>query len=670
VGAVVAGLCALALAGHHLASFVGGDASAASRASRTTALRAEGGDGGGGGDEKLPYLTKRGNVDTIKFGDYINNGDKSWRSKSEHEKYRPIVTHDWDKKQQDWVQKGSREKHIRTRKEAPVRTTFDEKSMKDDGRDKYGMKISRKEAPKGLDPYRAEWTPGAGLPQPQKKQPPVRVHPHNTATSKTPWRVDAPIEVSLMAPPKKRVVKPVPVMPSFDHGIAPARSSARSAEADDVGRSATSVPTQERELKRAKVGPAPPSFEEAVALRVGSEGAAAAPQRTKLASSSTSLAGGLPRLNLYQLGPDQIGEYMQELGRPFSLGAQVHSLLHEKGVATFDDMKSLPQELRSELAVKAAIGFDDWSVLARRESKDGTVKVAYGVPGGHAIESVLMRYEDGRRTACISSQVGCAMNCVFCATGQMGFKRHLTSAEIFEQVARFGAELKRAGERLSSVVLLGMGEPLANLDNVLVAIGRMHEELGIGRRHITVSTVGLVPQIRRLAKEKLPITLAISLHAATDAERSKLLPVNTRYPIAELMEAARDYRTATGRRVSFEWTLIDGENDGVAQARRLGEVISKGAPGSHVNLIPLNPTGGYGGQPPKRQVVQRFVDVLAEYGVEATVRVRRGIDIDAGCGQLAERATAEYEANRRASAVAADDWSEEESKLVVTALPR
>jgi len=354
--------------------------------------------------------------------------------------------------------------------------------------------------------------------------------------------------------------------------------------------------------------------------------------------------GGLPRLNLYEVQPDELEAWVvDELGLPRMRAKQIQHWISERGTENFEEMINLPKELREDLARVATIG-SDWKVLAQRESKDGTVKAAYGVPGGHAIESVLMPYDDGRRTACISTQVGCAMGCVFCATGQMGFKRHLTAAEIFEQAARYAARLKRSGERLSSVVLLGMGEPLANYGNTLAAVHRLHDELGIGMRRITISTVGLVPEIRRLAEERLQLTLAVSLHAATDEERSALLPTNKRYPLASLMEAVRHYKEVTTRRVSFEWTLIRGKNDDRDTAERLGRLIATGAPGSHVNLIPLNPTQGYQGRPTDRSDTAEFVGVLARYGIEATVRVRRGIDIDAGCGQLAERAAAEYEA--------------------------
>jgi 23S rRNA (adenine2503-C2)-methyltransferase len=245
-----------------------------------------------------------------------------------------------------------------------------------------------------------------------------------------------------------------------------------------------------------------------------------------------------------------------------------------------------------------------------------------------------MPYDDGRRTACISTQAGCAMGCVFCATGQMGFARHLTAGEIIEQVAHFARILEAEGERLSNVVLMGMGEPLHNYDATLRAIHRMTDpdSLGIGQRHITLSTVGLVPAMRRYADEGLQVKLAVSLHAATDEERSALLPVNQRWPLAELMDACRYYVEKTGRRLSFEWALIRGENDTVEQASRLGQLLHGLL--CHVNLIPLNPTNGYEGQPSDPARVKAFIDTLSLYNIPSSVRVRRGVDIEAGCGQL------------------------------------
>lgn len=372
--------------------------------------------------------------------------------------------------------------------------------------------------------------------------------------------------------------------------------------------------------------------------------AAPAPSEERSGGLLPTPVSGVPRLNLYQLSSEELEDFVVgELELPKFRAKQLRDWLYKFGVPSFARMKNLPRPLRQTLASKATIGAEDWAVLAERQSTDGTLKRAYGVPGNHAIESVLMPYNDGRQTACISTQVGCAMGCVFCATGQMGFKRHLTAAEIFEQAARFSASLKQQRKRLSRIVLMGMGEPLANYDNVVSAIRRIQADLEIGWRHITISTVGLVPEIRRLAAEGMQVKLAISLHAATDEERSALLPMNRRYPISTVMDAARYYFEATGRRVTFEWALIEGENDDVATAQRLGRLLANGVPGSHVNLIPVNPTKGFGGRPTGREAAARFVETLSTFGIEATMRVRRGIDIDAGCGQLAERAAAEYE---------------------------
>ena len=238
------------------------------------------------------------------------------------------------------------------------------------------------------------------------------------------------------------------------------------------------------------------------------------------------------------------------------------------------------------------------------------------------------------------------MGCVFCATGQMGFSRQLTADEIFEQAQKFNTELKSGqkesctgkrttdiiGDRLSNVVMMGMGEPLANYDNVLAAIRRMNSELGIGARHITISTVGLAPRIRKLADENIQVGLAVSLHQANDQSRSKLMPVNKRYPIPELLESIRYYTKKTNRRVSFEWALIRNETDTSEVANELGKLLQGML--CHVNVIPLNPTAGFGGRPTPKAGVDEFIRILKSYGITATPRTRRGIDIDAGCGQL------------------------------------
>lgn len=343
------------------------------------------------------------------------------------------------------------------------------------------------------------------------------------------------------------------------------------------------------------------------------------------------------RADLLALSEEQLSAWLRDLGQPAFRARQVRGWLYERRVGEVGEMGNLPKALRERLSEEATVG--TLTQVTEQQSADGTRKRLYRTLDGHLIEAVLMPYADGRRTACISSQAGCAMGCVFCATGQMGFVRHLSEAEIFEQAWRFASELHAEGERLSNVVMMGMGEPFHNYEAAVGAIRRLMGDLGIGARHITVSTVGLVPAIRRFTEEGLQVTLAISLHAATDAQRKALLPVGRRWELEELVGACRDYVARTNRRVSFEWALIAGENDSAEEAERLGRLL--GGLLCHVNLIPLNPTRGYAGQPTAEADAAGFVRVLARHGVPATVRVRRGIDIDAGCGQLRDRVVAE-----------------------------
>jgi 23S rRNA (adenine2503-C2)-methyltransferase len=228
------------------------------------------------------------------------------------------------------------------------------------------------------------------------------------------------------------------------------------------------------------------------------------------------------------------------------------------------------------------------------------------------------------------------MGCTFCATGQAGFERHLDAGEIVEQVARAA---QASPQRVSNIVFMGMGEPLANYDQTWSAVRRIHDDFGLSARRITVSTVGVVPGIRRLAEEDLPVTLAVSLHAPTDAERDALIPLNRRYPVAEVLDAAADFAGAKGRRVTFEYACIAGVNDAPEQASALGRLLGAwpGVGGAHVNLIPLNPTAGFGGHAPTTPSLRAFADRLHGHGVTATVRRNRGTDIAAACGQLRSR---------------------------------
>jgi len=247
------------------------------------------------------------------------------------------------------------------------------------------------------------------------------------------------------------------------------------------------------------------------------------------------------------------------------------------------------------------------------------------------IETVLMHYP-GRTTVCVSSQAGCAMACSFCATGQLGFERHLTSGEIVEQVVRARSAAAASGRRLGNIVFMGMGEPLANLDRVWAAVHVLHDDLGLSARHLTISTVGVVPGIDRLSVADLPVNLAVSLHAATDELRNELVPLGRRYPLALLIQACARYVGRTGRRLSFEWALITGTNDTPEQASALARIARDLR--AHVNLIPLNPTPGYPATGSSPAAVRAFGDQLVQLGVNATIRRNRGTDIDAACGQL------------------------------------
>jgi len=340
-------------------------------------------------------------------------------------------------------------------------------------------------------------------------------------------------------------------------------------------------------------------------------------------------------IHLYDLDLPALQSLLENWGQPAYRARQLWEWLYVHLAIDFDQMSNLPQPLRERLAAETMVGAPQ--VVDALQSSDGeTHKDLLRLNDGETVEAVLMRYR-GRRTACISTQVGCAIGCAFCATGQMGFRRNLTSGEIVAQALHFARILRTEGERLTNVVLMGMGEPLLNYEASLVAIRRLIDPRGLklGQRHITLSTVGIVPGINRLAGEGLQITLAISLHAATDPLRDQLVPINRRYGLDVLFEACYRYVERTGRRVSFEWALIEGVNDTPEQAQALAARL-KGLL-AHVNLIPLNPTPGYEGRSPSQTALDAFTAELNRYHIPHTVRVRRGGDIQAGCGQLRQR---------------------------------
>lgn len=333
------------------------------------------------------------------------------------------------------------------------------------------------------------------------------------------------------------------------------------------------------------------------------------------------------RINLLDLTLDELEDRAAAWGQPRYRARQIFSWLYRRDAREIQAMTDLPRSFRAALEERASIV--SLPVLTRQVSRDGTEKYLLGVGGREAVEMVVIP-EGARRTLCLSTQVGCGMGCTFCATGLMGLKRNLRTGEIVEQVRT----AQRHHGRLTNLVLMGMGEPLANYPAVLKALRILTHPLGLGfsPRRITVSTVGLVPQIRRLAREGMPLGLAVSLHAPNDALRNELIPVNARWPIAELLAACREYVEITGRRITFEYTLLAGVNDDPGLARQLAALL-RGLV-CHVNVIPVNPVAETGFQRPSRDAVARFVRELRERGIPCSVRKERGTDIDAACGQL------------------------------------
>ncbi len=328
---------------------------------------------------------------------------------------------------------------------------------------------------------------------------------------------------------------------------------------------------------------------------------------------------------------DDIASAIDTLGQPRYRVDQVHNGMWQQRLP-IESLTSLPKALRAALEAEFPLALTP--ILERRSSDEHTTKWLWQAAGGDQIETVLMR-SPNRATVCVSSQAGCAMGCTFCATGQAGFDRHLDVGEIVEQVLR----AQHATEaRVSNVVFMGMGEPLANLDAVEPAIERLHRDLGLSARKITVSTVGVVPGIERLREFPLPVTLAVSLHAPDDALRDSLVPLNRRYPISDVLDAARAYVEAKGRRVTFEYACIEGTNDHLHLADALAGRLGGFPGGAHVNLIPLNSTAAFGGTASAGARLGEFAERLTSRGITATVRRNRGADIDAACGQLRMRA--------------------------------
>ena len=360
------------------------------------------------------------------------------------------------------------------------------------------------------------------------------------------------------------------------------------------------------------------------------------------------------KTDLLGLTLPELQQWLVERGEAPFRARQIYQWLFQRLVTDFSAMTNLSHSLREKLAEEASIGL--MIVRSEQHSKDDrTRKILLQLEDGKLIESVLMLYpplgeNSARATVCVSTQAGCAYGCTFCATGQMGFDRHLSAGEIVAQALYFARELRAAPwaaqglpgsapiDHITNIVLMGMGEPLHNYDNTLRALRILNSPDGfnLGARHMTVSTVGLVPAIRKLSQEQLQVNLAISLHAPTDELRSKTMPVNRKYPIEDLLAACQDYITATRRQVTFEYVLLAGVNDTPAYAHKLGELLAPLKQFAHVNCIPVNATSAdY--RPPNGEAIRAFRDILLQHGVSNTVRAERGDDIAAACGQLRTR---------------------------------
>ena len=334
--------------------------------------------------------------------------------------------------------------------------------------------------------------------------------------------------------------------------------------------------------------------------------------------------------NLLATTSDELQQWLTERGQQAYRCGQIRQWLFERRAESFAEMTDLPQRLRGELA--AAFELGTANIVARHEAKDGTQKLLLEFHGGGQVECVLLR-DGNRRSICISSQVGCAMGCVFCASGLDGVERNLMAAEMVEQMLQL-ARLLPPDERLSHIVVMGMGEPLANLDNVLAALAQATDSkgLGISPRRITISTVGLPPAIKRLCNEEPRYNLAVSLHAPNDELRNQLVPVNDKTGLAAIMAAADEYFEASGRRLTFEYVLLGGLNDHPDHARQLARLL-RGRP-ALLNVIPYNPVAGLRYRTPSRDAQREFRQILQESGLNVHFRQRKGDEIDAACGQL------------------------------------
>jgi 23S rRNA (adenine2503-C2)-methyltransferase len=337
------------------------------------------------------------------------------------------------------------------------------------------------------------------------------------------------------------------------------------------------------------------------------------------------------KINLKALSKEELEFFVKESGIPPFRARQLIHWIYEKYATSIEDITEFSKELRRYLSEKAYTS--NLNLLEKRVSIDGTEKFLFGLEDGETIESVLIP-DEKRLTLCISSQVGCAMNCLFCMTGRLGLKRNLFAYEIVDQIISASRVIKP--RTITNIVLMGMGEPLNNFDNVVDALWRMKEMMKISPRRITLSTSGIVPKIKELPKVAPPINLAISLNATTDEIRDFIMPINRTYPISQLLEACRNYPLPKGRRITFEYVIIKGINDTIEDAKRLVKLL-KGIP-SKINLIPFNPFEGTQFERPDDDTVLAFQDILLKHNLTALIRKSKGLDIEAACGQLKGKA--------------------------------
>ncbi len=342
-----------------------------------------------------------------------------------------------------------------------------------------------------------------------------------------------------------------------------------------------------------------------------------------------------PKQALSGLSLAELTKFVKALGLPVFRAKQIHTWIYVKYANSFEEMTDLSVELRHKLNQVAQVPL--LKIAHLEVSRDGTRKYLFQLPDGKLVESVLMTFQDrDSLSACVSSQVGCAVGCTFCATGYLGFKRNLTQQEIVDQAMSIQRE---SGKRIANIVYMGQGEPLLNTEEVIASIHTINQSVGIGARHITVSTSGVVPGINRLAEENLPVTLALSLHAPDATTREEIVPITKKWPINEVMAAVRNYYNATKRRVTIEYVLLEGVNDSVEQAVQLAEMVRDLH--CNINLIPFNPTKNNDGEilygRPQLSAQHKFASAAARTGKTVTIRLERGTDIDAACGQLANK---------------------------------